>query len=177
MHINPIRQNDHYNNKQNFKALKGIEYGGTLFNPKEDICDAKIVKAFLDSDAFKRFTDIFDAKVTFYRTYHNLMDRHSTISVVYRDKKEDNAIRKDSLIKRIFRKKKKPVDEKYPYEWKIWADSSENCTEDTLQHEIENTSFESLMSNYAEYLERERIELKKKITLNKLNSELEDKLL
>lgn len=66
MRINPIQQNQNYNQKINpsFTALNRINYG-EAFCPSSNKEHALMVKAFLNNHAFKKFCEKFDVEANF----------------------------------------------------------------------------------------------------------------
>ena len=94
MLVSPISQT---NNNTSFQSLNKIKYAG-LFNPQKVSEQAEAVKAFKNSDAFKKFFDKFNGSATFSDS-SSLNDWHKlNLSFTYKKAGE-----KESGVKKVFR--------------------------------------------------------------------------
>ena len=137
MLVSPISQT---NNNTSFQSLNKIKYAG-LFNPQKVSEHAEAVKAFKNSDAFKKFFDKFNGSATF-SDLSSLNDWHKlNLSLTYKKagEKESGIKKIFGAIKNIFSPNKNEIN------ITEYSDKMYSTPDERFVDTIKNTKYEDLI--------------------------------
>lgn len=191
-----INNNKRNNNQVSFNRRLSINYMGA-FNPKQFIDDAEIILAFKKSEAFKKFFELNDGKVVFWRkpfdnnveleVYHGPVSErpiaeNSIVTIIPEKVKSRNPIINFlSAIKDSFKKRVTTVDELPPPPIKQFEKFSicglsnfpSTNASDTFSSKINKMSYDDIMREIQQVNIEKKLKKSVEIKLKELNNEID----